>query len=115
MKVNEFFKATLEYNENGDMQLIRPQIICGDGTSLSVQASFYHYCSPRKDGYGHYYLVEVGYPSAEVPPSWKEYQDGDSSVYGYIPVYLVEEYISLHGEINFEKTMEDYNRRKNEV
>lgn len=90
MEVNEFFKQTVKYyEEDGDMQLNRPVIICKDSTTLSVQASFGHYCNPKENGHIHYDLVEVGYPSAEVPLSWKEYQEVGSSIYICIPVYEV--------------------------
>jgi hypothetical protein len=78
--------------------------ICADGTSLSVQASKYHYCTPRDD-YGPYSAVGAGYienakREAVTPPeSWREYGDGEfpSSVYGYVPTQLVEEFIAAHG------------------
>lgn len=48
------------------------QITCQDGTTLSVQVSETHYCSPR-DNFGPYYQVEVGFPMtaegrAAIPP-----------------------------------------------
>ena len=80
-----------------------PRIVCADGGGLSVQASNTHYCSPREN-IGPWHLVEVGFPSHEPPETWSEYFDGDwdnddrtSSVYGYIPVGLVIEYINSHG------------------
>ena len=80
-----------------------PHIICADGEKLSVQASHNHYCSPRND-FGPYTKVEVGYPSVAPPETWARYFDGDwspeaacGSVYGYIPVELVREFILEHG------------------
>jgi hypothetical protein len=80
---------------------VRPQILCADGTTISVQASAGHYCTPR-DGVGPYTTVEVGYPSAPWPEA-VEYKEGDDSVadsdavFGYVPVVLVEAYIAAHG------------------
>ena len=78
-------------------------IHCTDGTTLSVQASRFHYCRPRDD-YGPYEAVEVGFPSVEPPESWAQYFDGDwenddrtGSVYGWVPVELVREFIQAHG------------------
>ena len=77
---------------------IAEPIRCADGTKVSVQASHMHYCKPRDD-IGPYTHVEVGYPDVDPPESWAEYGDGDypSSVYGYVPVELVREYIAAHG------------------
>jgi len=82
------------------------KIVCSDGTMLSVQASEYHYCSPRAMR-GPYVLVEVGYPTASPPDSWADYFGGDwddvlsrlCSVYGYVPIELVVEFINDHGGI----------------
>ena len=79
------------------------RIVCQDGESLSVQAGELLYSSPRDD-IGPYYAVEVGYPSASPPDSWREYFDGDweeddhtGSVYPFIPVELVWAFIEEHG------------------
>ena len=87
----------------GLMKNLAKRIECNDGITLSVQASEHHYSRPR-DNYGPYALVEVGFPSVEPPESWAEYFDGNwktddrtDSVYGYIPVELVREYIEAHG------------------
>jgi hypothetical protein len=78
---------------------VRPQILCADGTTISVQASTGHYCIPR-DGVGPYTTVEVGFPSAPWPEA-AAYKFGDNSdsdsVFGYVPVVLVEAYIAAHG------------------
>jgi len=76
-------------------------IKCADGTQLSVQASRGHYCLPRGDE-APYYAVEVGYPTADPGPEWLEYKDSQSKpgfndVYGYVPVELVQAFISAHG------------------
>jgi hypothetical protein len=69
-------------------------LTCQDGTTLSVQASYAHYCLPRGDE-APYDAVEVGYPSVTPGPEWAPYQDG--SVYAYVPVELVREFIEQHG------------------
>lgn len=75
---------------------IAPHITLADGATLSVQASEGHYCIPRNND-GPYTAVEVGFPDPKPPRSWRKYADGDSSVYGYVPVALVRRYIKLHG------------------
>jgi hypothetical protein len=64
------------------------------GGNLSIQASAFHYCSPRDDD-GPYVSVEVlPYGCPDIPEAWAEYRDGDSGIYGYIPVDLVNAYIA---------------------
>jgi len=86
------------------MKQLAPKITCADGTTLSVQASRIHYCSPKCDQ-GPYKTVEVGFPSVTLPSSWEEvtlpssweeYYDG-LGVYCYVPVDLVREFIEEHG------------------
>ena len=75
-------------------------ITCEDGAWLSVQANALTYCTPRSDC-GPYSHVEVGFPSVRPPNSWMEYcGDWDNptgTVYAYVPVELVREFIDLHG------------------
>lgn len=90
-----------------DFPIIRERIKCKDGISLSVQASRYHYCTPR-DNTGPYTHVEVGFILDEnenqvIPPeSWRNYSDGEfpNSVYGYVPLTLVVEFIIDHGGVD---------------
>jgi hypothetical protein len=85
-----------------------PRIVCMDGTSLSVQASEMTYCSPREN-YGPYYKVEVGFPSRrfeELMP-YIDGADGDptATVYGYVPIEVVENIIEQCGGICIEMTV----------
>ena len=80
-----------------------PHITCADGTTLSVQASSNHYCTPRTHR-GPYSKVEVGYPSVAPPDSWADYFDGEwgrdaptDSVYACVPIELVREFSLAHG------------------
>lgn len=90
---------------------LMPQIVCADGTKLSVQASEHHYSSPRNN-FGPYKAVEVGFPTSEVPSTWLEYaEDKDNplrTVYAYIPIELVHFYIGAHGGIDYDKTLKGY-------
>lgn len=90
---------------DGGIRLVA-RLQCADGTTLSVQASRFHYCTPRGDT-GPYSRLEVGYPSAEPPRTWREYFDGDwenddhkESVYGYVPVGKIAWFIRRHGGLN---------------
>lgn len=78
-----------------------PQIVCADGFKMSVQASGYHYCSPR-DSEGPWHSVEIGFPSERVE-AFMPYIDGGEetdptdTVYGYVPLELVAQAIADHG------------------
>ena len=101
MTINEYLEATRKYNRHADMLSIRPAVECNDGFRVSVQASEYHYCTPRID-YGPYAEVELGYPSAEMP-TLVEYAENEEkpleTVYGYVPVELVDALLESHGGI----------------
>jgi hypothetical protein len=103
MSINEYLEATRdERNAKGYKFLtVRPAIVCGDGLTLSVQASATHYCWPR-DIYGPYSEVEIGFPSAEISEimQWAETPATPlETVYGYVPVEVVDAVIAAHGGI----------------
>jgi len=91
--LNEWFASTIKESP------VRKALICNDGTSLSVQASDFHYCSPRINNSPFYSTVEVWQVTSEVPESWLEYGDPEENPFAYIPVNLVEEFIDSHGGI----------------
>jgi len=79
-----------------------PRIVCGDGLTLSVQASRMHYCSPRLDDLESYESVEIGYPSAvieEFLPFAEDEECPTSTVYAQVPIELVDTVITKHGGI----------------
>jgi len=82
------------------MKDLNATVTCQDGTTLSVQASWSHYCEPRDD-FGPYLTVEVGFPSVAPPSSWMEYCENPdrptNTVYGRVPVALVRQFIAEHG------------------
>ena len=72
----------------------------GPRLSFSMQASEYHYCSPRNNT-GPYSRVEIGFPSRRVT-KWLPYADSFSSkptrtVYAFVPLDLVAEVVDLFG------------------
>lgn len=79
---------------------VKPKMICPDGFTVSVQASGYHYCTPREND-GPYTTKELGYPSEPWPDyilPFAENEDGGSpSVAGYVPVELIHRWLSAHG------------------
>lgn len=81
--------------------VIRKRIECKDGFSISVQANDSAYCLPR-DTIGPWTHVECGFPT-ETPDIIMEYCEEKESptetVYGYVPVELVEKLVLSHGGI----------------
>lgn len=79
-------------------------IRCADGLTLSVQASNTHYCTPR-DGVGPWVAVEVGFPSqpvAELLEYAEEPERPTDTVYGWVPVEVVEAVVNAHGGLAVE-------------
>ena len=77
---------------------------CNDGFSMSVQAHEFVYCSPRvsPEETDCYARVEVGFPSEREELLMKYVEDYDNpteTVYGYVPVEVVQEVIEKHGGI----------------
>ena len=139
MYIQEFLDKT-----DNRKEFLRHRIVCNDGSTVSIQGSHGHYCSPRDD-FGPYDTVEAGFPSVKPPESWREYSEGKWSnwltsawenrymifyliknkrfshaihrylnfkhnstrtVYGYMPVELVNEFMDAHDGMNVEKTFE---------
>ena len=65
---------------------------CADGTTLSVQASEYHYCTPRNNK-GPYKKVEVWCVSSEVT----EFEYSEENPSAYVPIEDVVRFIDNHG------------------
>lgn len=98
MNVKEYLESTYTGKDHN----IRRRIICKDGFSISVQGGTTgHYCHPR-ECCNIYQEVECGYPSA-VEKTLMPYQDGTGnpleSVYGYVPIEIIDEIIKKHGGI----------------
>lgn len=82
------------------------EIVCKDGLRLSVQASAFHYSTPRSDE-GPYTTKKVGFINRDgkrfaAPQTWVRYADDHeagrlSDVFGYVPVELIESFIAEHG------------------
>ena len=94
---------------NESPQPARAAIVCRDGFTMSVQASDYHYCTPRINDAPSYLEVEIGFPTererlldkyVEGFGLWV-YKDDDfdftSAVYPYVPAEVVIEVIMKHG------------------
>lgn len=80
-----------------------PPITCKDGFTMSVQASKFHYCSPRDLlPAGNYAAWEVGFPSEreEALMSYAEQPNTPTeTVYGRVPTSVIDALIEKHGGI----------------
>jgi hypothetical protein len=95
------FNVFQRRNRKDDSVRLVKRIVCEDGFSFSAQASEYAYSSPRESGLAWYDSVEVGFPS-EVEELLMPHIDGGSgdptqSVYGYVPVEVVNAVVAKHG------------------
>ena len=101
MNLNEYMRNN-RHPSHGDMVGNVKHITCADGLGLSVQASQWTYCSPRVDDAPHYSSVEVGFPT-ERCESLMQYAENEDrptdTVYGWVPIEVVEALIDEHGGI----------------
>lgn len=107
MTTNEFLKAT----ENLAYEVIserlypvpRPRVICKDGYSVSIQANVYVYCEPRENKKDFYSEVELGFPN-QYDELLDDYNadplESIDTIYGYVPVELVDLLLEKHGGID---------------
>ena len=106
----------------------RPKIVMGDGVSMSVQASAFHYCEPKKSGLQSYESYEVGAISEvieQLRDYAEDYIDSDEellhTVYPYVPAEVLSQIVMEHGGINKEATLhpekklEGYKEEKTEM
>ena len=100
MTIRDWLKKPVRMHTYG-IQENRPRLYCNDGYSISVQASSFHYCRPRLDGIQNYQSVELGFPSMEdeLINEYAEDEPYTETVYGYVPIEIVEELINKHGGI----------------
>jgi hypothetical protein len=80
----------------------RRPVECADGFTMSVQAGWGKYSSPRDDYDGNYTAWECGFPSADpITEALRECAEDPSrltdTVYGYVPTAVVIAEIQAHG------------------
>lgn len=113
MTINEYLKKHESFKlypvEGYEFKHNAPKVECADGFTMSVQASEAHYCYPRTNR-GPYFLVEIGFPSqleSLIMDYAEDSSDPTGTVYGYVPVSIVDEVIEKHGGFKeLQQTME---------
>ena len=108
MNINQFLKENMQVKELAGGYEYRehaPRVVCADGFNMSVQVSSSHYCTPRINDADFYSEVEIGYPSEAEPLIMEFAEQADlptDTVYGYVPVSIVDEVIAKHGGFKVE-------------
>jgi len=96
--LSDWLEASREPFAGGAVPLA-PWIECRRGLVLSVQASGFHYSVPRRNT-GPYRRVEVGFPNRKIRELLR-YAEGrkrpKDTVYGWVPVAVVEKVIRKYG------------------
>lgn len=102
--VNQFLYMTVEEFSLWYGHRPRPRAVCADGFTISIQAESGAYCRPRITNAfecGELYThVELGYPSekeALIIDYAEDPHDLINTVYGYVPINVVNEVIDKHG------------------
>ena len=78
------------------------RVFCKDGWDVSIGASSSHYCSPRGGNLHYYTQYELGFPSA-LDPTLAEYAESPDTVetvFGYVPVDVVQQILDSHGGVD---------------
>lgn len=103
MNTREFLKETFRLDQSGSFVLTRPRAICRDGFSISIQAEAYAYCTPRLNLADGYTAVELGYPNEpeELIMDYAEDENYTDTVYGYVPIEVVDKVLEKHGGIAY--------------
>lgn len=100
MTTNEFLQKYRAVNRYGD-NATRPRVKCADGYTVSIQAGRGIYSKPRGDS-ANYTHVELGFPSTadrELMGFAEDPEHLTDTVYGYVPVTIVDYVLSQHGGI----------------
>jgi len=78
------------------------RVVCSDGFSISIQAGYGKYSSPKFESLTGYTSVELGYPNRPCPFIYKYAEsshDYTDTVYPYVPSKVVDAMIKAHGGI----------------
>lgn len=102
MTVKQYIAITYSEKEYN----VRNPIICNDGFKISVQGSAGHYCQPR-ESVKRYVSLELGFPSKRevMLLAYAECKKQPTeTVYGWVPLEIVEKLIKKHKGIDIDKT-----------
>lgn len=98
MNLNEYMKN----NKDDKCTWLTKRVEMNDGFNVSIQASEFHYCEPRKNTEPEKYRsFELGYPSDrdELIDLLGEEKETNDTVFPYVDRDVVEQLILKHGGI----------------
>lgn len=101
MNINCSLNQVLPTSEPDYGIIVRHHIVCKDGFSVSVQASAFHYCHPRRTQKYHQ-AFELYCDISNDKDLLELYYDG--AICAYVPTVVVEKLILRHGSIDWSKT-----------
>lgn len=82
---------------------VTPAITMADEEEISVQASEFHYCTPREDD-AEWTHVECGFPTFTPGEAMMEFaedaENPQGTVYPYTPIEVVVDEINAHGGVD---------------
>ena len=77
-----------------------PSVTCADGFWISIQGHDGAYSKPSDICYLIYQYDQMEIKVSAEVPELKKYQDGEgSTIYGYVPIELIENLLVTHGGI----------------
>ncbi len=80
--------------------IVKDHIECIDGFRISIQASEYHYCTPRFDNAAFYTHYELGFPNKKdklIAVYAEDKSNLKDTVYPYVPTDIIYKLIKKHG------------------
>ena len=101
--------ATTQRYQGKIIRTTCPPFRCKDGFTVSIQAGESLYSEPREWNAEKYESVELGYPSEadSLISEWAEDPDdpagGTDTVYGWVPIEVVNKLIDKHGGLDEEE------------
>lgn len=97
-------KGVFYENPNNGVRILK-RVLLRNGVSLSIQASEYHNCIPKKNvNYDKYTHFEGGFPSEAIPELMEyaeEPQDPCNSIYPYVPREVLSTIFNKYGVVGF--------------
>jgi hypothetical protein len=106
--LNEYFSNPNNFQIHREDFYMFKRIICADGLTFSAQARDSAYCTPRQNK-GPWTAVEVGFPSESVDEFMQYAENADDptgTVYGWVPVEVVEQVVEKHGGLMLQESKE---------
>jgi hypothetical protein len=106
--LNEYFANPANFTKHGSSFVMFKRIFCADGLTFSAQVRESAYCTPRQDN-GPWTAVEVGFPSEKVDEFMQYAENADDptgTVYGWVPVEVVEQVVEKHGGLMLQESKE---------